>query len=204
MKPLCLEAGAVLAAGLVFALLANFVSPRGLTIGRNYFPGKNTLPMPASATNRVAAGAGSTTTTPAALVEARLKANGLEMADSNKVMQLYRDPRYELELIIFVDARDDRHYQEGHVPGAYQLDHYRVADYLAPVLAASQNAEQIVVYCNGGDCEDSEFAAITLRDAGVPREKLLVYGGGMTEWATNGLPVELGVRRSGQLKEHPK
>jgi hypothetical protein len=38
-----------------------------------------------------------------------------------------------------------------------------------------------------------------LRDAGVPREALFVYAGGITEWKAGGLPVESGVRGSGQL-----
>jgi hypothetical protein len=39
-----------------------------------------------------------------------------------------------------------------------------------------------------------------LRDGiSIPREKVFVYGGGITEWATNGLPIELGTRNSGQI-----
>ena len=39
-----------------------------------------------------------------------------------------------------------------------------------------------------------------LRDSlAIPKEKVFVYGGGFTEWATNGLPIELGLRNSGQL-----
>jgi rhodanese-related sulfurtransferase len=185
----------------LFALAANFVSPRGLALQRNYFPGlKPPAPSLGLTNPMVSVSASNAATNLSALVAARLKANGLQAADSNQVVQLFRDPRCELELIIFVDARDDRHYQEGHVPGAYQFDHYRPADYLAPVLTAAQLAEKIVVYCNGGNCEDSEFAALSLRQAGVAGDKLLVYGGGMTEWSTNGLPVETGARRSGQLK----
>ena len=55
-------------------------------------------------------------------------------------------------------------------------------------------------YCNGGECDDSLQAAVTLRDSlRLPKEKLFVYGGGITEWAANGLPIELGIRNSGQL-----
>jgi rhodanese-related sulfurtransferase len=62
-----------------------------------------------------------------------------------------------------------------------------------------------VVYCNGGNCEDSELTAALLADANiVPREKLWVYGGGITEWATNGWPVELGERKSGRMRELKK
>jgi rhodanese-related sulfurtransferase len=57
-----------------------------------------------------------------------------------------------------------------------------------------------VIYCNGGDCDDSESAAITLRDVGIANPKLFIYTGGITEWTTNGLPVEIGGRNSGNLR----
>ena len=46
---------------------------------------------------------------------------------------------------------------------------------------------------------DSEFAAILLRDAGVPAESLSVFPGGITEWKASDLPVEVGARDSGEL-----
>lgn len=180
--------------GAVFAFAANAVSPRGLKLARDYFPG--------AATN-LAPRLGPLTTgspSPAELLARRLKAKGLFLVGSNQVVELFRDPRYAQELFVFIDARDDRHYQEGHIPGAYQFDHYRADKYLAAVLPACQAAEQVVVYCTGGDCEDSEFAAIILRQAGIPAEKVFVYGGGMNEWAANGLPVEIGGRKSGNLR----
>jgi rhodanese-related sulfurtransferase len=132
------------------------------------------------------------------LLAARLKAKGLQVADSNQVAQLFRDPRRDQELFIFIDSREESHYQAGHVPGAFLFDHYRAENYLAAVLPACRTADKILVYCNGGNCEDSEFAAVMLSDAGVPPEKLLVYPGGFGEWTTNGLPVETGERNSGQ------
>lgn len=102
---------------------------------------------------------------------------------------------------MFLDARDEAHYQAGHIPGAHLFDHYRAPNYLPTVLPVCLVAETILVYCNGGDCEDSEFAAVTLREVGVPGDKLGVLVGGFQQWETNGLPVELGVRNSGQLRE---
>jgi rhodanese-related sulfurtransferase len=206
MKKILLEAVAVVMVGGLFALLANLLSPRGLALSRDYFPGAiRPLPIPPSS-NAVATASGTNTNALSAvqIVLDRLKEKGLQVMDSNQVIQLFRDPRYEQELYIVVDSRDDRHYEEGHVPGAYHFDHYHPADYLAPVLSACQTAEKILVYCNGGTCEDSEFAAVSLRDAGVPKEKLFVYVGGFTEWATNGWPVEVGPRKSGQLREAGK
>lgn len=188
--------------GVIFAFAANQVSPRGLALTRNYFPGATRSSLPAATATNLTPGTGGTQVavpSPAEVLAARLQAKGLQLVDSNQVVQLFRDPRYEQELVVFVDARDDQHYQGGHIPAAHQFDHYRPENYIATVLPVCQSAELVVVYCTGGDCEDSEFTAITLRDAGIPKERLFVYGGGMTEWVTNGLPVEVGGRKSGNF-----
>jgi rhodanese-related sulfurtransferase len=189
---------AVIGAALAFA--ANALSSRGLKLTEDYFPGnKLGLPIPAAGTN--AAGAAATkTNSPQELLSARFRAEGLQPADSNQVMQIFRDPRREQDMVIFIDARDDEHYRTGHIPGAYLFDRFQPQDYLTNVLQVCLTAEQIVFYCNGGDCDDSEHAAIFLRDSiGIPKEKVFVYGGGMNEWTTNGLPIELGPRNSGQF-----
>src|SRR5437016_5766093 len=205
LKRVLLEALILAAAGLVLALAANLISPRGLSLSRNYFP----------RTTETTSGAGSTTvgTAPATntaahtaleVVAARLKEKGLQPIDGKEAIQLFRDPQYEQDLIVFVDARDDHHYQEGHIPGAYQFDRYYPEKYLPAVLPVCLNAAKVMVYCAGGDCEDSEFAALALKDAGVQQERLFVYAGGITEWSTNGVPVEVGGRKSGNMRDSNK
>jgi rhodanese-related sulfurtransferase len=133
-----------------------------------------------------------------------LKEQGLQWVDGHQAAQLFHDPRFKQGSIAFIDARDEPHYQEGHIPGAYEFDPYRPEKYFATVLPVCQAAEQIVFYCNGGDCDDSESAAIALRDVGIANQKLFVYTGGITEWTTNGLPVEIGGRNSGNLRSTNK
>ena len=196
---------AIMGAGLAFA--ANALSPRGLALARNYFPGAtvgvspsthtNAPPITGSATNAVPPG-------PAELAVERLRSKGLQVVAGPQAAEMFRDARYEQELIIFVDARDDEHYQAGHIPGAFQFDHYHPDKYLAAIVPACQAAQQIVVYCNGGDCEDSEFAALTLREMGTPNEKLFVFAGGIKEWEASRLPVEVGARRSGNIRSVEK
>jgi len=43
-----------------------------------------------------------------------------------------------------------------------------------------------------------------LRDVGISNQKLFVYAGGITEWMTNSLPVEIGARNSGNLRNMNK
>jgi rhodanese-related sulfurtransferase len=211
VKCVLLEALLVATLGLAFALGANALSPRGLRLNRNYFPtaaaGRTSAPPPAKPaqiergqTTNALAGADFTGALSAAV--RRLQEHGLQPMGSNAIVQLFQDARYEQGLVVFVDARDDAHYQAGHIPGAWQFDHYRAENYLGKVLPVCLNAQQVVVYCTGGECEDSEFAAIMLRDAGVPRENLFVYAGGITEWTGNKLPIETGARLSGQLLDH--
>ena len=203
MRATVLEALIVVLLGLAFALAANALSPRGLKLARNYFPGATRPLAPtfvATNTPRIATGTHAPLPPSLGDITARLRAKGLQTVASNQVLQLFRDPRYEQELVVFIDARNDQEYQEGHIPGAYQLDHYRVENYLGTVLPVCQTAEEIVVYCLGGDCEDSEFAALTLSQAGIPKTKLFVYGGGFTEWKTHGLPIEVGERKSGVIR----
>lgn len=191
--------------GAVLSFAANSISPRGLVLARNYFPGAIHSPTPTAATPKPAqAGSTNTTVSTAELVAARLKAKGLQLVNLVEMQQLFRDPRYAQQLVVFVDSRDDQHYQAGHVPGAYLFDHYRAEKYLAGVLPVCQAAERIIVYCNGGDCEDSEYAAFTLREVGVPNAKLAVYAGGFTEWQTNAQPIEIGERNSGNLRNVKK
>jgi len=202
------EAAIVAVIGGLFALALNALSPRGLTLARDYFPGAiRNASLPPAASNLIsAATTGTNTPTPTAteLIAARLKAKNLQVVSIDDIRQLLHDPRLQQNSVVIVDARDDAHYQAGHIPGAYLFDHYRAPQYLAAVLPVCLLAEQVIVYCLGGDCEDSEFAAVTLRDAGVSNEKLAVYAGGFTEWSTNGLPVELGARGSGVLREEKK
>lgn len=196
-----METVLVAAAGLIFALVANALSPRGLRLNRDYFPQADKPTTVASGmTNTVSSSSPSDN---ADATSERLARQGLQQVKSLQVVAWFRDARYEQGAVVFVDARNEVHYAAGHIPGAWQFDHYHAERYLPTVLPICLKAEQVVVYCTGGDCEDSEFAAIILRDSGIPREKLFVYVGGITEWTTNGLPVETGERRSGQLIPRP-
>jgi rhodanese-related sulfurtransferase len=200
VKRTLLEVIIVGVVGLTVALAANALSPHGLKLSRDYFqtakgPATN---IAAVATNKSGAPVPDAQSL-AAKVAARLQQKGLKLADSDQVHELFQDPRYQQGLIVFIDSRDDTHYLQGHIPGAWQLDYYRYETYLPAVLPACMMAQEIVVYCNGGECEDSEFTALLLRDAQIPLGKIRVYAGGLTEWRTNGWPVETGARNSGQL-----
>src|SRR5208283_2788710 len=202
-----LEALFVAVIGAAFAFGANRISPRGLALTRNYFPAGISRPVPATTgvgSSRGIANTNLPAPSPAQLLAARLKEQGLQSVDGRQAAQLFHDLRFQQGTIAFIDAHDEPHYREGHIPGACEFDPYYPEKYFATVLPVCQAAEQIVVYCNGGDCDDSESAAILLRDVGIANRKLFVYTGGIPEWTTNRLPVEIGGRNSGNLRSANK
>ena len=132
-------------------------------------------------------------------VVARLAAKGLTPVTHDEAVQLWQDPMYAYEAYIFIDARDDSHYTAGHIPSAYQFDHFRAERFQDQMLQLLPTAMEVVVYCNGGDCEDSESAALFLIGLGADPAHLRIYTGGIAEWQAAGLPVETGERLSGVI-----
>ncbi len=146
-----------------------------------------------------AADTNSTASGPKLISVPRLINQGLQGIDYDQAVRFFNDPKRQQGLIAFIDARNDKYYQEGHIPGAYLFDPYHLDRYIAIAVPVCHTAEQIVVYCVAGECEDSELAAVQLRNAGIPNQKLFVYVGGYTEWTANRQPIERGARNSGDL-----
>ena len=198
------EALLVALVGTALAFAANALSPRGLKLSQNYF----LTGAKAMATNQPAAlttvtdstnppaGTNVSAIAPTPVSVPRLVENGLQSVDSVQAFRFYHDPRREKDLLVFVDARSEESYQRGHIPGAYQLDPYHPEKYLLEAMALGKAAEVIIVYCTGGDCEDSELSAMLLRNVGVPNQKLFIYTGGITDWTSNRFPLETGARKT--------
>lgn len=195
----------VVAAAAGFAFAANELSPRGLKLTRDYFPSVvNVAPVPPKAAPAAPAPVATNDDSEAAQTDQRIKDKGLQPIDRAQTERLFQDPRYQQGLIVFIDARAPDFYAASHIPGAYELDRYHPEKDMAEDLTPCQNAEQIVVYCTGGECEDAEYTALLLRDAGLPKQKLFVYGGGFDDWSANHLPLEQGARNSGQAPAENK
>ncbi|MGE3164925.1 MAG: rhodanese-like domain-containing protein [Planctomycetota bacterium] len=97
---------------------------------------------------------------------------------------------------VFVDARSREHYDEGHIPGAYYLNHYQSQKLIEDIRPDLEAADVIVVYCGGGNCEDSILLAASLiSEYGFAHERVYVYLGGYSEWVASGHPVVKGPNR---------
>lgn len=199
-RNIVLEAMLVTVIGFVFAFAANQISPAGLKLARNYFPAEIAPPAPEP---RVAT-TNSMMPSPSQFLDAEIKQQGLQTVDGDQTLRLLNDPLFKQGIIVFIDARDEQDYSEGHIPGAYEFDPYHPEKHLDAVLQVCQKAGQIMVYCHGGGCDDSVSAAIFLRNVGIPNRKLFVYAAGITEWTDRHLPMETGARGSGIFRDTGK
>jgi len=173
-----LQALVFLAVSLAAGLLGNALLPQGLELGRDYFP--------------AAAAAGA---------DAELPVHGLPDhpygKPTAKEVLAYSDYAAEDDSILILDARHEADYREGHIPGAVSLDFYKLDEKLPLVRPLIEKAVTVIVYCNGGDCEDSLNLAqdLVFRYNLLTEDQVLVYEGGITEWGELGYPMEKGAPR---------
>ena len=99
---------------------------------------------------------------------------------------------------LFLDARRTSVYEEGHIPGArpfsvWESDIDQKVNGLFNERSdpRAQN-EPIVVYCSGGDCEDSHMLAQKLW--GIQFNNVYVSKDGFPDWQAHGAPVHTGAK----------
>jgi len=98
--------------------------------------------------------------------------------------------------ILFLDARRTGVYLAGHIAGARSFPIWEsTVDGAVKKLfeeGTDVNAP-LVVYCSGGDCEDSHMLAQKLYGYGF--NDVLVYADGFPDWEKRGLAIERGAPR---------
>lgn len=192
----------ITALGTVISLAANAMNSKGIRLGNDYFPrGRHPIQAVQPVTQPAGAVAAVTHQADAGFEVAAqvIRNEGLQPITHAEVVAMSKDPLYETGEYVFIDDRKDDEYRQGHIPGAYQFYHYEWERFIDEILPICQQAVRIVTYCNGEDCDDSKFAALTLIEKGVDPSKVFVYPGGFTQWRKSNLPVECGERNSGDI-----
>ncbi len=199
LRRTCIEMLLIVAVSLTLGVAVNARNRDGLSLRRNYYPRYG---PPSTQATQPGAGTKPATTQATARVDvaALLRTLGLQPLTHDEVVAIYNDPLREVGLHVFIDARDDAHYQAGHIPGAWQLDHYYPERYIDEVLPMARQADKVVVYCTGGDCEDSRLVADSLRGAyALDPMRIFIYVDGAHGWHKAGKPLEKGARGSGDM-----
>ncbi len=158
----------VIVAGVIGIVSNSFIIAKGININENYF---QRLDPPGPPIDKVDG------TDPDA------PEHGLQVAGFEDMVE-YADLLFESDgFVVILDARTDEAYQEGHISGALQVNHYQKDKYLPDIMPMLEEAGVIIVYCNGGDCEDSILLATSLiQQFAINYDNVYVYEGGIKEW----------------------
>ena len=181
----------------VVGLSANSIRNRGsINLNRNYF---KILPVVTNTTEQVQPTIDSETGDVTAVTptpDDGIQRLSFEEAQDNFIVGEEEFESTGESIYVFVDARVRDQYEEGHIPGAAWLYHYESENLIDELRSELEMAFFIIVYCNGGDCEDSIHLATDLTSLyGLPAENIFVYEGGLNEWKEREMPVTVGSER---------
>lgn len=179
----------LLSTGLAFGV--NAVRKEGhIKPTKNYFD--KSVPTAAASTARMQApSSGSVSSSP--VPKQKHLEHDYQEISLDEVLAVLKDPETARGLNVFIDARKEDDFAEGHIPGAIRCSPYEIEKCINEVLDRAKGADKVVVYCGGGDCEDSIFMCRELVNADVPLEAVRLYPGGWKEWSAHKGPSRNGV-----------
>lgn len=92
---------------------------------------------------------------------------------------------------VFIDGRKADVFAAGHIPGAFHMQFVDITDGNAPwqeFFRTMNRDDWFVVYCDGGDCHESEHIRKALTNYGF--SKVLILEVGFPGWKSAGLSVD--------------
>jgi len=108
-----------------------------------------------------------------------LRLSGIRSVDPAGAVQLINHEGAHV-----LDVREDREWQQGHIPGATHIPLGQLSDRMGEL--DKQKGEPLVVVCRSG--QRSTNAAVRLRKAGF--EQVYNLNGGTMSWQQAGMPME--------------
>jgi rhodanese-related sulfurtransferase len=94
---------------------------------------------------------------------------------------------FESHNALFIDARHEFDYQEGHIRGAVNVA-LKKFDTQISRLNNIPKDKLLIVYCDGAECNSSIELTLKLMESGFTNVK--VFFGGWQEWNSAKLPIE--------------
>ena len=107
----------------------------------------------------------------------------LEIGDVQSAKEVYDSGN-----AVFVDARGEEDYEEGHISGAVFFPAYQFEDRIDEFKNEYPPFLIIVTYCSGRECDDSHVLARRFLDEGYSDVRVFIDG--YPGWEEQGYPVE--------------
>jgi rhodanese-related sulfurtransferase len=111
----------------------------------------------------------------------------IPIVDENKAREFLDDGE-----TIFLDARHDEDYAEGHVKGALSLPAPEMEDRFLEIQPLLPAESHVIVYCGGPECEMADKVALFLAQLGY--KNVEVMKAGFSAWEKAGYPGESDVK----------
>jgi len=102
---------------------------------------------------------------------------------TNKEIKNYLDKG---DKVVFVEAMSEKHFAEGHLPGAISIPPEKI-ETVAPKMLKDKN-QVIITYCASEKCSNSKTAAQALGKLGY--KNVVAYAGGKEDWKKAGFKLE--------------
>jgi len=123
------------------------------------------------------------------------------IADSIEVPNSYDEPSdppvitlseaqklFQKEEILFIDSRLKEDFELGHIPNSLNFPYEEFEEYFPVLKEKLLSYKELVIYCDGSECETSLLLARILQDEGY--QDIKVFFGGFVEWEMAGLSIE--------------
>jgi rhodanese-related sulfurtransferase len=91
--------------------------------------------------------------------------------------------------VLWLDARQEREFQAGHIPGALLLNEYDWENLLIaafPAITEAAEGTPVIIYCDGQQCAASRAVREKLRQTPLGDRELLILRGGWPAWQATG------------------
>lgn len=95
---------------------------------------------------------------------------------------------FDVKRAVFMDARDEKAFAEGHIPGAMNVPYDKLVDYYETITASVAQDTLIICYCWGPTCDFSDNLASELVLMGFTN--VVIFRGGWEEWVKAGYPAD--------------
>lgn len=154
---------------IVCGLLFNFFSPKGIAWVGEWDTDKGVI----------SAGGKSS-----------LVVHDIEIDDITVVKEIFDDGG-----AVFIDARSESDYDDGHIPGAVSVPLLSFEDNIEKFYETYPTDTPLITYCSGRECQDSHELATFLRDIGYTNVNVFIDG--YPVWQDHGFPVESGSEQVG-------
>jgi len=104
------------------------------------------------------------------------------------IMLISQKKIYDQGSTVFIDARSEESYRDGHIKGAIAFPVGKFNNRIDNFLSHYPIDQPIVTYCSGRSCEDSHRLAQMLMDSGYEQVSVMIDG--YPGWEARGFPVE--------------